>query len=93
MKTRIIFVNKVSLIIEFPYNFFNGTISYSQLNNYTLDYDFPVFQHLQLVRYLFLSMIKIVSNLHIQTDEIIRNKTSGVLAVVSNCNSEWEEKR
>ncbi|GMT03203.1 hypothetical protein PENTCL1PPCAC_25377, partial [Pristionchus entomophagus] len=35
--------------IQFPPNFFNGTIGYSRLNNYTFDYDFPATRNLHLI--------------------------------------------
>ncbi|GMS99272.1 hypothetical protein PENTCL1PPCAC_21447, partial [Pristionchus entomophagus] len=56
--------------LQFPPNFFNGTIGYSRLNNYTYDYDFPATPNPHLI------------------DDIIRNKTSSVLGVISNCNSQ-----
>lgn len=39
------------LDIQFPPNFFNGTISYSHLSNYTFDYDFPAGDKINVVSF------------------------------------------
>ncbi|GMR50747.1 hypothetical protein PMAYCL1PPCAC_20942, partial [Pristionchus mayeri] len=38
--------------IQFPPHFFNGTIGYSRLNNYSHNYDYPVNEELKLTREL-----------------------------------------